>query len=97
MQLIPNIPRVLQVFNATVKMGTDGTDDDVTVGICSDSKTDCCEKKLNQALTDNWKKNKVRLAMLLRYVQGWAKDWSLGCVNPDFLTPSGHRARVHAT
>ena len=55
------IPRALQVFNATVKMGADGTDDDVTVGICSDSKTDCCERKLNKALTDNWKKNKVRL------------------------------------
>ena len=49
------------MFNATVKMGADGTDDDVTVGICSDSKTDCCERKLNKALTDNWKKNKVRL------------------------------------
>ena len=52
-------PRVLQIYNATVKMGTDGTDDDVTVGICSDSKTDCCEKKLSRTLSDDWKKNKV--------------------------------------
>ena len=51
--------RELQIYNATVKMGADGTDDDVTVGICSDSKTDCCQKKLSRTLSDDWKKNKV--------------------------------------
>ena len=59
LQLILNLPRVLQVYNATVKIGTDGTDDDVKVGICSDSKADCCEKKLSRTLSDDWKKNKV--------------------------------------
>ena len=64
MRLIPNLPRILQIYNATVKIGADGTDDDVKVGICSESTItgvkDCCEKKLSRALSDDWKKNKVR-------------------------------------
>ena len=78
---VPKTSRALQVFNATVRMGADGTDDDVTVGICSDSKTDCCERKLNKALTDNWKKNKV---------ENW-KGSDFGICHKDKKTPKTFR------
>merc|ERR1712061_286919 len=53
--------RELQIYNATVKMGADGTDDDVTVGICSDSKTDCCQKKLSRTLSDDWNRTRWKI------------------------------------
>jgi hypothetical protein len=68
-----------QIFNATIKIGSDGTDDDVKVGICSDSKTDCCEKKLSRALSDDWKKNKV---------EKWKKDKFGDCAKKIFMSTS---------
>ena len=60
-----------------MRIGADGTDDDVIVGICSDSKNDCCEKKLSRALSDDWKKNKVINPVLAIAVRQFAKLLSL--------------------
>ena len=37
------------------------------------------------------------LFFILLYVHGWAKEWSLGYVNPSLLSTPGRGPRVHAT
>merc|ERR1712026_536651 len=45
----------------SVQIGDDGTDNDVSLQICSEkSTTDCCETgKLDKTLRDDWKKKKL--------------------------------------
>ena len=40
-------------------IGQDGTDNDVTFKITSDSNAVSCSKKLSHRLTDDWHKNKL--------------------------------------
>ena len=49
------------------------------------------------SIINQWRKQ--LLYRIVVTVQGWAKDWALGCVNPAYwvLTPSGRGGRVHAT
>ena len=58
-----------------VKIGNDGTDNNVKIQVCSDSNNVCCEKRLHHLLKDDWKKNNV---------ENWsAKDFE-ECANTQF-------------
>ena len=51
-----------RVFEAKVKIGNDGTDNDVKIRLCSDVNTNnCCTKKLSHTFSDDWKKNKLEV------------------------------------
>ena len=46
------------VNEIAVKIGPDGTNDDVTIKICSDAdKSDCCTAKLSSTFKDDWSPN----------------------------------------
>lgn len=47
----------MRIYNAVVKMGNDGTDDDVKIGVCNSVNEVCCENKISSIL-DDWVKNK---------------------------------------
>ena len=46
-----------QIKVMEVKIGNDGTDDNVNVEVCSDVNNVCCKKKLSHTLKDDWKRN----------------------------------------
>ena len=46
-----------EIEKAIFKMGPDGTDDDVTVKIASDSNNVTCGTKLSHTLSDDWRRN----------------------------------------
>ena len=49
--------KFLRVEKLETRIGGDGTDDDVSVRICSDSNDICCNKKLSHTFSDDWSRN----------------------------------------
>merc|ERR1712156_1110530 len=57
----------------SVQMGDDGTDDDVSLEVCSDK--DCCDTgKLDKRLRDDWKKSSVKKNFVCSDYSHGAKD-----------------------
>ena len=61
-----------QIEKAIIQIGKDGTDDDVTFKIASDSNNVTCSKKLSHTFSDDWRKDK--LETWLRSSFGECKD-----------------------
>jgi len=41
-----------------VQMGSDGTEDNVSIKICSDTNDLCCENKMTKVKNEDWKAGK---------------------------------------
>merc|ERR1712198_332965 len=64
-----------------VQMGQDGTDDDVSVKICSDDKKTCCTTpNLDKTARDDWRKNNL---------ESWSRSYLGSCKDMKFKIKNG--------
>jgi hypothetical protein len=86
----PGPYKFMRIFNAVVKIGNDGTDDSVKVGVGSNANEVFCEKKLSGAFTDDWKKNQV---------ETWKTSYFDDCAKKLYKinTQPGEQPRIYVT